>query len=109
MGLEDIIDSAEKFIRKNKGFCIGTALLAGTCIADAYITSHFISVYGAETEMNVLVRYFIRAFGGAGTYIHKVVLAAPLLYISRKKEINWPLYAGSALCAFGALSWYIWP
>lgn len=108
MSLEEIVRTAGKFVNENRGFFTGAALLAGSCIADAYVSSKFINAYGLQTELNFTVRYFVGQLGTAGVYLHKALLAAPLLYVTQREKENWPLYAGAAACMFGALSWYLW-
>ena len=108
LSLEEIVRSAGKFVKENRSFFTGAALLAGSCIADAYISSKFINAYGLEAELNFTVRYFVGKLGTAGVYLHKALLATPLFYMTWKGKANWPLYAGSATCMFDALSWYLW-
>ena len=107
-GLENITKKGFEFVKKNKHFLLGSALLIGASFLDGYLTLQGMEK-GILMEANPVQRYCMNMFGSAlGCYSLKGVAAAGAIvtsyFINKKKAFKGKL-KGHHILYGGALAY----
>lgn len=106
MGLGELLDSADEYIKENQGFVFGSYGVVATALLDTIvIASNPEYLHG---EVLPMAEFMYNNLGLAGLFVYKSMITTAIITIAKKdKRLNWGLYAVTAAWGTIALVSYL--
>lgn len=103
MNLVERLKPVKNFVDSNKGFWLGTGLLAGAAFLEAHLTASNIT---EPVQMaNDIIRPAIENHGPDILYFTALLYTAAVAVPSKVYNNHWAPYIGAAIWTYAGLSW----
>ncbi len=106
MGLGDLLDSADEYIKENQGFVFGSYGVVATAFLDTIVIASNQEYLPAEVLP--MAEFMYNNLGPAGLFLYKGVITATIIALAKTdKKLNWGLYAVTVMWGSFALDSYL--